>query len=286
MADTWEALLRLADGLEPEARRRFLQAVSALRDRMDVDAIARAVSQRGSLIEALRSIEGFEQDLEPLLDVAQQAFIEAGQLSARQLGDHLGTAMRFDVVNPAAVLVARQTAADLVVQITTETQLAIRNVITRAFTEGLTRRDASNLIRPLIGLTDRQAMSVMNYRAGLLEHGVAADRVSDLADRYAVKQLKRRAENIARTEIMTASNGGQDALWQQAVERRLLDPGVERKWTVTPDDRLCRFCRAMNGQTRRLGEDFISPLNGRRVRFPPLHPSCRCALVLKTRRVA
>jgi hypothetical protein len=48
-----------------------------------------------------------------------------------------------------------------------------------------------------------------------------------------------RAELIARTETMRASNEGQQEAWDQAVEEGLLTGNEQQEWIVTPDDRLC-----------------------------------------------
>jgi hypothetical protein len=284
MNTTWEALIALADRLEPEARRRFLEAVTTLRDSIDIDKIARAVATGERLPGTLLASGGdFATALEPLVDVAARALQGGGRLAGQELSAQLNLSMRFDLVNPLAVQAARQLAANLVSQITLETQLAIRNIITRAFTEGLTAVQAAGLIRPLIGLTNNQAMAVMNYRTGLLESGVSPARAEVLAARYADRQLRLRANNVSRTEIMTASNAGQVAMWQQAIGKGLLDPNGSVKWVVTPDDRLCPRCAAMDGQIVKLGAQFTSPVDGRVVPYPPEHVNCRCVVVLAIR---
>jgi hypothetical protein len=288
MADSWQALLDIADRLEPAARQAFLDAIAALRDQIDLAALSQAIVEGGALTVELNDVgEQFRAQLEHVLDVAQKAFVEVGQHTAADLTTQLGTPLRFDIVNPLAVSAARQSAASLVVEITQETLQAIRAVIVRGFNEGMTRREASALIRPVIGLTERQSLAVINYRFGLLEQHMPGERVASLADRYAAKLLRERSATIARTEIMTFSNAGQHAAWQQAVDRKLLDPEVERQWVVTPDDRLCKFCRAMANQKRTLTQDFTDS-RGRRVLHPPLHPRCRCVLklLIRSRRTA
>jgi hypothetical protein len=283
-ADAWQQLLAVADRLEPEARARFLAAIAQLREAIDVGAIAEAVANRDPITAQVLGVvdHQFAVYLDPLLDTMQRAFIDVGRLSASQLTELLGaTAVRFDVVDPLAASFATQQVALLVKQITQETQAAIQTVIGRAFTDGLTRRDAAALIRPLIGLTERQALAVFNYREGLTENGVAASRAETLVAQYAARQLRRRADTIARTELMAASHAAQHALWQQAADKGLLEADrTRRKWIVTPDDRLCRVCQPLGDQVRALDEPFESPIDGRTVLTPPLHPNCRCTLAL------
>lgn len=88
-----------------------------------------------------------------------------------------------------------------------------------------------------------------------------------------------RAELIARTETMQASNEGQQEAWDQAVEDGLLTGNEEQEWIVTPDDRLCPECEPFDGVTAELGGTFEA--GGEESDGPPLHPRCRCTLGLK-----
>lgn len=88
-----------------------------------------------------------------------------------------------------------------------------------------------------------------------------------------------RAEVIARTETMRASNEGQQQAWDQAAEDGYLTGNEEQEWIVTPDDRLCPECEPFDGETAELGGTFSA--EGIDSDGPPLHPRCRCTLGLK-----
>lgn len=88
-----------------------------------------------------------------------------------------------------------------------------------------------------------------------------------------------RAELIARTETMRASNEGQQEAWDQAAEAGLLTGNEEQEWIVTPDDRLCPECEPFDTVTAELGGTFEA--EGVTSDGPPLHPRCRCTLGLK-----
>lgn len=79
---------------------------------------------------------------------------------------------------------------------------------------------------------------------------------------------------------MYAANAGQEALWRQASSQGLLEQdGWQRQWLTARDEHVCPICVPMNGQRR----DFEQPFrggNGTMVLFPPIHPACRCTLVL------
>lgn len=99
--------------------------------------------------------------------------------------------------------------------------------------------------------------------------------VSELADR--IEELvgdDARADTIARTETMTASNAGQRETWDQAVDAGVLTGDERQEWIVTPDDRLCPICEGLDGETAALGESFN--VDGDELDGPPAHPNCRC----------
>lgn len=97
---------------------------------------------------------------------------------------------------------------------------------------------------------------------------------------------KSRAERIARSEVIRASNFAANEAYDQS--------GVVEKleWLVTDDDRTCPFCAPLDGKTVGLGKSFfdkgdkITAENGsvldldyENIDFPPLHPNCRCTIV-------
>lgn len=83
---------------------------------------------------------------------------------------------------------------------------------------------------------------------------------------------------IARTETLTASNQGQQGLWQEAKRQGLLNPETTRRvWLVTNDDRLdTEICEPLDGEETTLDTPFPGGIMS-----PPAHPSCRCSLALK-----
>jgi len=97
----------------------------------------------------------------------------------------------------------------------------------------------------------------------------------DLADK--ITELigdESRAETIARTETMAASNGGQREAWAQAVDDGLLNGDEEEEWITTPDDKTCPICLPMDGEKKPLGGKFN--VDGAQIDGPPAHPRCRC----------
>jgi len=166
--------------------------------------------------------------------------------------------------------------AKLVVQVSDETKSAIRTEIDKALKEGLgADKTAKNIIN-LIGLTGRQAGAVTNYRKSLEEIGASDKKIERETKKYSKRLLEYRAENIARTELMTAANQGHLEMLQQGVEQNIIPANVYKVWIVTPDDRLCQYCKPVDGQKQSLDGQFITELGN--MDRPPAHPSCRCVM--------
>lgn len=92
---------------------------------------------------------------------------------------------------------------------------------------------------------------------------------------------KYRAERIARSEVVRASNfAATEAYEQSGVVEQL-------QWLTTEDDRTDDECASMDGKIISLGESFLKQgenigkltMDYGDVDFPPLHPSCRCTVV-------
>lgn len=96
----------------------------------------------------------------------------------------------------------------------------------------------------------------------------------------------KRATAIARTEVIRASNFAAIEGYRQS--------GVvkAKEWLVTPDDRLCPYCAAMEGKVIELEENFFDKddefqgnaetpmkMDYGDIMAPPLHPNCRCTLI-------
>src|SRR5262249_33702260 len=146
---------------------------------------------------------------------------------------------------------------------------------------------AAREIKQLIGLTPTQIQAIENYRDAL-EGGSDAelkdalsralrdgrfdptlinalntgdtlddDQIDRMVERYAERYLQYRAETVARSETIRASALGQEALWQQAQDRGYLPDDVKRQWVTSIDDRSCKLCIDLDGETAEIGEEFL-----------------------------
>ena len=276
------ALSRVASRLEPGLRRRFLEAVAAANGEVDLEELASALATgMVSQVEAAAKLDLLSDRFDALLPDLKRAFLIGAQVGHEVLTD-AGMSMSFDLINPHAVSWIERVGAARVTEIGEETRLAIRSYIEQSFTEGIPARDtARRLINDnLIGLHSRQLDAVENFRLRLEGIGELTDaQVDGRVARYSKAQLRLRANMIARTETLTASNQGQQSLWMEAKNQGLLDPATTRRvWIVAPDDRLClEICEPLTDAEATLDGKFEPGgfMN------PPAHPNCRCATGLK-----
>lgn len=279
-------LLALLDRLAPSVRREVERALRRLRRRLS-DSQLLDLLERGDAVALGPAIRRFERDLEPALKVLADAFAAGRTVAANVLP--VQVRMAFRQMNPLAVRAAESQAAAFVTGVSQETRVAIRTVITEAFKEGIAVRDAARLIRPVIGLTTRQANAVVRQRQADLAKGLSQDVAQARANRYTDKLLKQRALMIARTEVIASATQGQIAAWREAQAEGFLSRQAKAVWITTDDDRACPICVAFDGQVQPVGAFFrVAEIA---VQGPPAHPNCRCTLgldaaSLRLRRVA
>lgn len=230
---------------------------------------------------------GMERDLTAvLLSVLRQSGAQLAEdfpkaMAKRAEFGPAGTLeFRFDLTNPAAVEWAQTRAAMLVTGVHAQTRAAIQDILSRGFRAGLTPKEMARLIREVVWLTARDARAVFRYHQAAFKADPkrAAKRVAT----YAQRLHRHRAEMIARTETMAASNQGQLEVWRQARDDGVLGPEARKVWILTPDERLCPICAAIPTMAenhaipiQHMFATDVGPLLA-----PPAHPSCRCTLAL------
>lgn len=312
-ASDYEWLLAIADRAAPKVRDAFRKAVEAVRGSIDDDKL-RAALQSGSVDRVMDAL-GLDDQLRrslgaQVIPLIEDVFIAAGRATAARPLKGGQLTMRFDISNPSAARFIQQYDFGLIRQIAADTRDGVRAIVLDAFRYGGHPYEQARRIRELVGLTDAQAKAVDNFRT-MLEEGdrealtrglrdrrfdrtldqalgsqptkaLSSDRIDTMVDRYRARALNARAENIARTETLRASNTAMTMAWDQAAGDNLINRTTARQfWLVTPDDRLCPICSQvpdMNREGVPLGGDFQTPIGP--VKRGPLHPQCRCTLTL------
>jgi len=291
---TEQLILRVADRLEPEIRVAFLNAVEAAKKSIPVNRLTELLED-GNITGALEAvnIKLTPEQLRPIEDAITKATVSTAKVTATEFG------MNFSLIQPHAVRFAMEQAGKLIVGIDSETRQAVADIVTRGVREGVAPRQQARLIREIVGLTRRDAAAVDRFLHGAIESGMRGPQARGRAERMARRLLNRRAENIARTETIHASNMGTQISWESAQDAGLLPPGTQKVWIATEDSRTCPICAVLDGQVVDLGERFdvqeqatSFEIDGTTIRVrdteplrrptttrtPPAHPSCRCTM--------
>ena len=266
----------------------------------------------GAMLRVLRRV--FEDSAMENLARTPSQFRRLGLLKVTPEEAEAALGFKFDMFNPESVAFIQSSEFLLVRGINRRTREGLRAIMSASFQDGIPPASSARLIRQTVGLTPKQAEMVINFRRALtggpgaspsrsvlrrqlrdkrfdptvlraLDRGIvltAAQREKMVA-RFAERLLAFRANNIARTETIRAANAGQQALWNQMIQQRILIPEeMRRVWIVTRDDRLCPICEPIPGLNVGgvgMDENFITPVG--ELPHPPAHPQCRCDMALR-----
>lgn len=183
----------------------------------------------------------------------------------------------------AGMAFIKQHGAELVTNIAAEQRAAINALI--AHVSGytaVTPDEAARIIRPCVGLTKPQALANARYREAVKQAFIKANpksrlstaekRANEAAAKYAARQHRYRAQNIARTELAFAYNAGHYGATKDAQAQGYIGDCV-KIWLTAFDERVCPHCAEMDDEKKNMDEAFS---NGKLL--PPHHPSCRCAV--------
>ena len=268
-------------------------AIYAITDKLEAEFAAefiaqmRKLSRRKSLQELLDQIEGgyyssvatiptsllsLQIDTSKLNAIARKAMGSAARITDEKIGLNIG----FNVRNPTIIEAARNISVDLSTNLSQTSQKILDKVIGDAMEGIVTRREAVKIIESRVGLLPTHSDAVDRYYDTLIQSGATKANAKKLADKYADRLLRYRANTIARTEIARATGIGQAEFWRQAVADGSLPPDAKRVWTTSYDERVCEICGPMNNIEVGIFEQWLTP-NGF-VDYPSaIHPNCRCS---------
>ena len=256
-----------------------------LSDRAIVNQLSRAVtSSVGATAKNIRAVLRGQNNNLP----RQVNPLNAGEfinLDPTNLPSYLRptlTEFNFRTTDPRAILYATTRAGVLVTAVDNSTRDSIRQIIARSFTDQVTVRETAKILKNVVGLHPRWANAVYDYRGRLIdqyeEQGLtrarATARADEMSGKYRTTLVRARANMIARTEILEASNRGRYLGWTQAFEGGLVDGATKKMWITAPVD-VCDICLDLQGEVVGWNSPFT---NGDLM--PPAHPNCRCTSVL------
>lgn len=133
-------------------------------------------------------------------------------------------------------------------------------------------------LKPIVGLTNKEANAISKLIANLTEEGIAPARINKLVEDQAKRLHRNRASRIAQTEISNAYNAGQFNSIQQAVDAGEL-PGIPTKEWLAGGPNPCDDC-SDNEAAGPIAMDEIFPSDHM---VPTAHPSCACAISYSVR---
>lgn len=304
----------------------FQQMVETVKSQIPLSALEAALEKTPSAIMNVLDVEnrmlkasqgaGIPPKAISFYDAVQRTFRDGAQAEMESLQRvrvqkaNVGTSMTFDLLNPEAVRWITTYSFNLIREVSTETRMAVQEVVNQAFRQGGHPRTQARAIRNFIGLTRRQIQAVENFRR-LLESGnpqlmeealgralrdkrfdstvmrtiqqrakLPQKQIDTMVERYYERALKHRAETIAISETLRASHAGQQEIWRQAREQGLLRSETKRRWIVAAG--ACDICveiPKLNLNGVGLEEPFRTPDGA--IQSPPVHPRCKCSVVLK-----
>lgn len=212
-----------------------------------------AAQKAQSIVNWKKIREEGEKILKPaLLDV-----LTVGGNTVISAVERMKKQARFDPIGTEAVAWTTAHSAELVAEITQDTMIAVRDIITAGVEAGKSTPAIARELRPIVGLHSQYAMAVANFQTELLAEGVSAQRAAARAATYAGRLHWRRTQTIARTETAYGLTEGQrQGYGQMGVTKleRVEDPATE------DDD-----CADGNGKVYTLAE-----AEG----VLPAHPNC------------
>ena len=244
-----------------------------------LDAVAHLSANR---VASMVPTEPWTDAQEKIRDELLAELIDAGKRVKLPPMEKATASFRFDATRPEAARWAEKEAGALIREVVQEQVNVVRDYVARADLGEATPRQIARGLRDVIGLTERQAGWVENFRNKQINErmldGMTFDQAYEASeratDRYHRRVHRNRTETIARTEILRSVNEGRNQAWNQGVEEGWITPDEwRREWSTEIDGRQCSICGPLNETQVGFRESFPQG-------DPPIHPNCRCDVIL------
>lgn len=292
----WKAMHRIADKYLKDVAAIYESAFKALRNSINVDKLQ---GESIALMADRIDWQVFEDNCDKAYELLGLILVDAGTEAAKYLSnslmrrktnsvakakpivmptleggtDNIQLTGVFNMRNPKAVQWATQHVGENIRQVEQSTKDGVKVIISDALDHGGHPYETARMIRQHIGLTEKQMKGILNYQSKLDEEGRSQAQVDRMVDAQIRRKIRARAVMIARTETIAASCAGQQLHWEDQMAKGYLNNQYfQKEWIVTPDDRLCPICAAMEGKRT----DIDGVFDGG-IKQPPLHVQCRCS---------
>lgn len=273
-------LLAYLQRAEPALERKVNVLWRAMKEAVserDIEYIRQTGYVQQGVIDAWNIVvaEWFEAALEP-------AWKRAIESAGKEMFEGLTRARKEAEFNPVHSNILKWMAerGGILIRELTEGQAkTINSLLRHQVFQGITSNyQLSRMLLSFIGLLQKEANAVANYRAELMAQQIAQEKIDQLTQKYSQFLLRNRAKRIARTELCSAYNFGQWESIRQMRESGLVDE-VEKEWLTADDERTCPICAGLDGEKVGHDEQFSSGQL-----YPPAHVQCRCSLGYSARR--
>ncbi|MBV6657197.1 MAG: head morphogenesis protein [Devosiaceae bacterium] len=275
MRDTHVRFNALLNRLRPKLRTAFLAAVQDIANSTDLAQLVTAL-ERGDVDGALRVLQIGPEFYRPLENALVEVYGSGGNYAVESLpkrnpetGQRL--VIRFGLQNPRAQRWLSEESSRLITEIVQSQRAAARETLRAGLARGRApRATALDLVGRVskttrrrtggtIGLTERDAQTVLRYRSQLEAEGRPADQVDRMVTKRENRLLRQRGERIARTETMAALNAGRMEAMRQAVDDgKLRADAITKRWRATKDSRVRDAHVLLDGQSVGFDEPFRS----------------------------
>ena len=201
-----------------------------------------------------------------------------------------GLAFEFNTQTPGILSWLNERGAEFVTASTQEQKDAIAALLSKKMRDAHTVDELSRLIRPCIGLTERDAKAAARLYDSIVENlkkehprmkpESIRRKALDATQKYAERKHRARAMTIAQTESAFAYNRGADEGIRQAQAEGYLGI-VKKRWSTSGDDAVCEICASLEGMEIDMDAEFDFKgkvlFRGHKL-LPPAHPRCACAI--------
>lgn len=263
----------------PKAAVDLSNGIQTFKKNIRLDDIIESIDDPGKILSKI-PFGSLNKEISPFQSAMKDAMVQAAMISVVSLPAPRDKRLRFDVQNPRIDRYIQSRTGNLIQNITDDAHKVVRMAVYNSFTSAKTPRQVAQEIKDSIGLHDRYAKALVNYKSNLTTSGMAPNQVERMGDKYELKLLDARSMTVARTEIRNAVNNGQLAVWQQAANNGLYAKQTARKVWVTDGDP-CPICEPMDGESVPL-DGVWSLDDGTMCDVPSdAHPNCYCGMELE-----
>jgi len=306
---------RIADKNIPRMARYIETVLANLREAVTPGLVGRALDSGAPIAMIDRWLDEHLEELVPVakaeippdINATYGAIIgEAGELwTSLHAGEFV-----FDHIDPETVNAAKRSAAAMVTGVRSEVRSAIQEAIVGSVSGNLTRQQTVRVVRGAVGMSGPQARAYANLASAAyagqgpmtnaeralfsraqgfklqgqtrLKRNMNPAAIRRMLDQYERRAIAHRAQTIARTETMRASNLGKLQGARQFVAATN-NTRLVLEWVTTFDDRTCQICVGLDGKVVDDGTAFVSNIGQElATETPPIHPRCRCVLDTRT----